>query len=256
MTTNEEPLPREQLRALQTRMLRHVINHKPKEIDRRTAFIITKNDLLKTSLDFSLPEACLEAVERPESAFRLQGTHGPLLVLQVEKSTRNSIELITLLLNLDARFRQAALQEIDRQVQLCDPFISPDTKTKMGMLRPAITKQETDGLSAAVELSDALRGDYFYNLAGCGQSARLESEDQLRDFLRKVLLPTETMVQFLLGLPIWSPSRQRAELITRVSQTAAAQSLSDFLDKYFRYFGPSCAKMKTWHGHRLELKSV
>lgn len=237
MTTNEETLPREHVRALQTRMLRHVIDHEPEGIDRRTALIITKNELLKAPPDFSLPEACLEAVERPESPVRWQGTRGPLLVLLLEKNTRTSIDLVTLLLSLDVRFRQGALQELDRQVQLCDPFLSPDTWRKTETLRPAITQQKMSGLSAAVELSDAWKGDYFYNLTGCGQSARLELEGQLREYLGNLLHPTEVMVQFLLRLPVWSPSRQRGELTARLAQVVASQSLSDFLDKYFCFFG-------------------
>ncbi|QDU94485.1 hypothetical protein [Lignipirellula cremea] len=237
MTTNEEMLTREQLRVLQTRMLRHAIDHMPEQIDRRTALIFTKNELLNAPLDFSFPEACLEAVERPESPVRCQSTRGPLLVLSLEKTTRTSIDLVTFLLSPDVRFRQGALRELDRQMKLYDPFISPSTRNKAETLRPAITQQEASGLSAAVELSDALKGDYFYNLAGCGQSARLELEDQLREFLRKVLIPTEAMVHFLLDLPIWSPLRQRAELTARLSQAAVGQSLSEFLDKYFRYFG-------------------
>ena len=220
-------------------MMRHSFAHLPKTMDARTAIICAKNHLFRSPLKSPLPQDVLRVVENPNHVRRLPASSGPLIVFRMGAKGRGLIQLATLFLNPDRRVRQAAVAELERQLGRHPPFLGPQTRIRFEDLRESVLSYDVqDSLGATVELHDCLRNDYFYQRAALRQCADVRADEELCGYLRGLLVPNEVAMQFLAGLPVWSPERQDADIqAMRRDMVQSAASLQDLLCEYFRLFG-------------------
>jgi hypothetical protein len=225
------------LRPLQARMMRHAFGEHG-NLDPRSAMIVLKNGLFAEPVANPIPDDVIQVLENPKHSQRWPYSEGPLFVWR-DGAKRVAVDLTTFFLNPDSRVRRAALDEFDRQNASHEQFVSPDTFRLINECRAdLIADKQNESLEASIVVTDALRDDYFFQIEGVRQCAALRLDHDLRQFLRRVLRPAEPSFQFLLKLPVWGPSRQRAEIERLVEHlTDAAESAQGLMADYFRLFG-------------------
>ena len=159
------------------------------------------------------------------------------------------------LLNPELRVRRAGVVELERQITVHQPFLAPETAARLNDLRPLVLSDGVEeSLTAAVELYDCLRNDYFYQHVALRHVLPDPSVDELRKRLRALLAPNQLTMQFLVGLPVWSVECESAEIhAMRRDVLHSAATLPDLLSTYFRLFGHLPLAGDESRGHRRKL---
>jgi hypothetical protein len=238
MEANEEPTAAEIDLAIRAHLISHAFKDRMGSLDGRTALIILKHRLFTASRNAPETVDVVPALERPWSQRQRGGATGPLFV-SVHKGRRVISELRMLLLDPDLRVRQAAFAELRRLMDESPQLLCPETRSRVAVLSEAAIKDNTEeAFSSSIEVADLLDTDFMYQLTGFRECTALKLDDSIRPFLQRLLNPEIKSIQFLLALPVWSPSRQQdvvESLITRIVIEAA--SLRALLAAYYRYFG-------------------
>jgi hypothetical protein len=238
MQSAEKPTDSEITRALAARVIKHAFQDRMADLDSRTALIILKHELFSVSRNAPLDKEVLAALDTPWES-RLQGSAtGPLIVVW-HRGKQILCELRLLLLDPEAQIRRAAFAELRRLLDSCSHLVSPETRARiMNTIEAATRDDRSEALTAAIETTDLLDDDYLYQLTGLRECAALKLPEIGQGFLQRLLFPDGRSLQFLLGLPVWSPRRQLNVVNSLVSRMVAdAPSLGSLLREYFRFFG-------------------
>ena len=243
MTEIQEYEVKEYIRTMQSRMVRHSFDHLPETMENRTAMIVVKNELLKSIPDSPISEHVSQVIVDPEHKERFTDSNGPFILYCDGENSRGLIDITTILLNPELRLRRAAIAELDRQIIQHSKnhrlFLNPQTRQRIDELRETVSSDDIrESLTASIEINDLLVDDYFYQLAGVRQCNELRLDNELPELLNRILAPNQRTIQFLLQLPVWSPSRQQPDIERfRNRIIEEMSSLDEVLREYFRLFG-------------------
>lgn len=217
--------------ALKHHIMRTSLDHL-EGLDARTVFLLQKNKLLKNVHRVSVREDVDRILSNPQHPDRLPCDWGPFVFVRDNANRMGIIVVADLLIDNDPRLRNAALQYLSGGLSRLTSRTIETIEERRGQCSDTY-----DWLTACVLINDALRDDFFFNLAGIRQCLQQPYTDGLNQCLNSVLRPSLAMIGALKPT-VWDPFEEqneiRREIMACVEQ---ATTLNEALERYYSRFG-------------------
>ena len=164
---------------------------------------------------------------------------GPLIFYRdtTKSNQQYALDTATTVLSDDVDSRLAAVTHLETIATLEPPKLVPKTKRILQERRSEILNSNPERWQpAALELYDAVRGDFLCQLEVVEQSLEEHFEDGLREYFPKVLHPSIPSLEAL-ELKVVRPSEQKADMVAVISECADQTTLEAACDEYLRVAG-------------------
>lgn len=226
-------------RVLKARMAQTACLHMDR-VDARTAIILQISGAFKRGVGpASIPEHVLEIVTDATHPLRVASSPGPLIFYRdtTKSNQQYALDTATTVLSDDVDSRLAAVTHLETIATLEPPKLVPKTKRILQERRSEILNSNPERWQpAALELYDAVRGDFLCQLEVVEQSLEQHFEDGLREYFPKVLHPSIPSLEAL-ELKVVRPSEQKADMVAVISECADQTTLEAACDEYLRVAG-------------------
>jgi len=221
-------------RMMKARVMENSLHHLASGLDSRTAFLLESNGLLKNVERTSVRTDMAEIIGNPDHPKRLSSEWGPLVFVQ-EKETRNGVLTVAeLLIDPDAKRRQAALHHVERGIGELTPRTREVIKENREHFRRS---RRSQWLRPAVSIYDAITTDLFFNLAGVRQSVDRQYDEGFNYYWPCVLRPSLSSIDSTRP-PIWNPREQTEEIEKCVRECVQrADTLIEAVDAFYEKCG-------------------
>jgi Tfp pilus assembly protein PilF len=193
----------------------------------------------------TLPETLLTVLRSMTHSSGTPLTHGPLIFIPEDAGRASVVEIDMLLLHPNRELRQAALEYLQVGGSTSDPWITPVTAEALRECSSDVqVENESRWRAAANRLATAIREDFFSHLAALRQSIASRYQEGISQYLGKIMHPALSTLLYLRP-PLWSPTEQRDEVKSWITEVSMLPSLEAALTSYTNRCGyiPVCAEL-------------
>lgn len=220
-------------RRIQLNALFHRIGH---SVPAHVVMRFRKAGTWDTDISQPTPTSLLAVLTRKEHPLRMPLQDGPLVVA-VEGTTREIIDVSEHLLSHDANIRHAALEHFLTAQKDEDHWASPYVLDLLKRNAEALSREdESAWINAGLTLRDAIDRDFRVNCAGVRQASQLRFEESYQEYLNKVIWPRAQCFEHDRP-PVWNPSEEMELLREQFKEWSSLNSLSMALNRYLEFCG-------------------
>jgi hypothetical protein len=239
MDTNESADTTLMMDRLRRRMVANCLS--PFEgVDLRTIVALVSEGVLKPSTtQLEIAPDLVEIVADANHPLRIAAPPGPMLVYKSEgEPTRSSVFPAGMVLSSDQATRVAAHAFLALMSSTGPDVMSPRAHRLISELGPRLSSESrSEWTDAALELSDCLKVDVLFNLAGIRQCLALKYVQGVEEFLVHVLRPSMYALDSL-KLPFACPTAQTAEIAQTIVDIARnSLTLVEVCHRFFESLG-------------------
>lgn len=232
-----EEQEREARELFRTGMIQNALRDE-ENVDSRQLALFKKNGFLDRAQPKSLPDPILAALDPEDDSRRVCNLPGPVLFVEEAEGKATAVPVVDAFLDESERVRSAVLTYVEHLVAQNDSLVSASSRESLRLNRDALVGSDPKAWRhAALSVSDQLRDDFLFNIAGMRQSLSMRYEEGCRDYSLSLLKPTIGCVNAI-PLKIVSPTQQKGEIVGWLqSCVGESGSLEEALDSYFRFCG-------------------
>ncbi|NQT11946.1 MAG: hypothetical protein HQ582_04300 [Planctomycetes bacterium] len=211
-------------------MMENGLHHLGCELNSRTAFLLESKGLLRNVQRASTQMDVGSIVGDPDHPKRLSTEWGPLVFVREEETRTGVVTVADLLIDPDARWRQAALDHIERGLGELTPRtreVIKENRERLGQ------SQRPQWLRPAVSIYDAVTVDLFFDLAGVQQSVDRHYDEGFNYYWPRLLRPSLSSIDSIRP-PVWNPREQTEEVEKCVRECVQrADTLIEAVDAFY-----------------------